>query len=186
MGDTVQVKGLEELQRKLLELPLRVEKKIVRGAVVAGAQRIRDNARERAPVYAGTLPPDQPPPGTLKKSIIMRFAQERSRGTQATYLVVVRHGPAQQKVGKKGVNRDAWYWSLVEFGHFTRHSGDNLSHHNSKRDIQLAHLTASGGIKWVPGVAFMRNAFHTQKDAAAALIIEGLKVGIGKEVRDMR
>lgn len=51
----VHVKGLAELQRALDEIPAKMEANVLRGALRAGANIIRDHARENVPVATGTL-----------------------------------------------------------------------------------------------------------------------------------
>jgi HK97 gp10 family phage protein len=63
------------------------------------------------------LGPNQPPPGTLKRSVIMKHIPELSSLTRQTFFVTVRHGKKYRKQGKKGnLSQDAWYWRFVEFG----------------------------------------------------------------------
>ncbi len=115
--EIVQIKGLAELGRALRELPDRVAKNDLRGSVYAGAKVIRDEARLRAPRAAQSLGPNQPPPGTLKRSVIMKHVPELSGLTRQTFFVLVRHGKKYRKQGKKGtLSQDAWYWRFIEFG----------------------------------------------------------------------
>lgn len=51
----VHVKGLAELQKFLDELPAKMETKIMRGAVRAGAMVLRDEAKANVPVLSGVL-----------------------------------------------------------------------------------------------------------------------------------
>lgn len=111
------VDGLAELAKALRELPDRVAKNGLRVSVYAGAKVIRDEARMRAPKAAEVLGPNQPPPGTLKRSVIMKQIPELSSLTRQTFFVTVRHGKKYRKQGKKGnLSQDAWYWRFVEFG----------------------------------------------------------------------
>ena len=68
--ESVQIEGLDALAKALKELPDRVAKNGLRAAVYAGAKVIRDEAKLQAPVATGDLGPNQPPPGTLKRSVI--------------------------------------------------------------------------------------------------------------------
>jgi HK97 gp10 family phage protein len=115
--ETVKVEGLAELAKALRELPDRVAKNGLRVSVYAGAKVIRDEARLRAPRAAQSLGPNQPPPGTLKRSVIMKHIPELSTLTRQTFFVTVRHGKKYRKQGKKGtLSQDAWYWRFLEFG----------------------------------------------------------------------
>jgi HK97 gp10 family phage protein len=111
------VEGLAELAKALRELPDRVAKNGLRVSVYAGAKVIRDEARTRAPKAAEILGPNQPPPGTLKRSVIMKQIPELSSLTRQTFFVTVRHGKKYRKQGRQGnLSQDAWYWRFVEFG----------------------------------------------------------------------
>ena len=114
---TVHIEGLAELDRALRELPVRIANRGLRASVYAGAKVIRDEARARAPKAAQSLGPKQPPPGTLKRSVIMKHIRELSSGGRQTFYVMVRHGKKYQKQGKRGtLSQDAWYWRFLEFG----------------------------------------------------------------------
>jgi HK97 gp10 family phage protein len=115
--ETFKVEGLAELARALRELPEKVAKNGLRVSVYAGAKVVRDEARIRAPRAAQSLGANQPPPGTLRRSVIMKQIPELSSLTRQTFFVTVRHGKKYRKQGKKGnLSQDAWYWRFVEFG----------------------------------------------------------------------
>ena len=111
------LKNADALAKALKELPDRVAKNGLRAAVYAGAKVIRDEAKLQAPVATGDLGPNQPPPGTLKRSVILKQIPELSNKNKQTFFVTVRHGKKYRKQGKKGnLSQDAWYWRFVEFG----------------------------------------------------------------------
>lgn len=115
--ETFKIEGLAELGKALRELPVRVARNGLRVSVYAGAKVVRDEARARAPKAQQSLGPNQPPPGTLKRSVIMKHIPELSSSTRQTFFVTVRHGKKYRKQGKKGnLSQDAWYWRFVEFG----------------------------------------------------------------------
>ena len=115
--ESVQVQGLDQLAKALRELPQRVARNGLRAAVYAGAKVIRDEAKLHAPVATGNLGANQPPPGTLKRSVIMKQIPELSGAQKQTFYVTVRHGKTYRKQAKKGnLSQDAWYWRFVEFG----------------------------------------------------------------------
>ncbi len=115
--ETFKIEGLAELGKALRELPERVARNGLRVSVYAGAKVVRDEARARAPKAAQSLGPNQPPPGTLKRSVNMKHIPELSSLTRQTFFVTVRHGKKYRKQGKKGnLSQDAWYWRFVEFG----------------------------------------------------------------------
>lgn len=117
MAEVQSVAGLKELQQALKELPDRISKNVLRGAVAAGAAIIRKEAIARAPVYTGSVAEGHPPPGTLKRSIYQKQILEYSNLTQQMFYVGVRHGKKYQKQGKKrNLSQDAYYAKWVEFG----------------------------------------------------------------------
>jgi len=114
--ERMQVKGAAELVKLLNQLPARVAKNGLRNAVYAGAKVVRDEAKSRAPKAAEAMP-NQPPPGTLRRSVIMKHIPELSSLTRQTFFVTVRHGKKYRFQGKKGnLSQDAWYWRFIEFG----------------------------------------------------------------------
>jgi len=117
MAEFAHVSGLTELLAALKALPEKAARNALRGAVYAGAKVIVDEAKSKAPVYTGDVSKGHPPPGTLKRSIIMKQIPEASNLYKQTFYVTVRHGKKYQKQGKDGSkSQDAYYWRFVEFG----------------------------------------------------------------------
>jgi HK97 gp10 family phage protein len=111
------IEGLKELLAALKELPEKIARNALRVSVYAGAKVIRDEAKIKAPVTTGPVSEGHPPPGTLKRSIIMKWIPEQSGMYNQVFAVTVRHGKKYQKQGKKGdKSQDAFYWRFVEFG----------------------------------------------------------------------
>ncbi|HXC40333.1 MAG TPA: HK97 gp10 family phage protein, partial [Burkholderiales bacterium] len=67
MAEEFRVAGLAELYQTLEQLPLKLEKNILRGAIRAGAKVVADDARRRAPVLTEADP--RRVPGALAKSV---------------------------------------------------------------------------------------------------------------------
>lgn len=109
----VKIHGLEELSRTLKALPEKVRKNILRRAVGSGAAEIRKQAKVNAPVRTGTL----------RRAAYIKYIREGSNTNQVTFITSFRKGKKEQKVGKRGLNRDAFYASWVEFGHKKRNGG---------------------------------------------------------------
>ena len=115
--EEVRVEGLDELAKALKELPKRLARNGLRASVYAGAKVIRDEARLKAPVATRQLGANQQPPGTLKRSIIMKQIPEQSDAQKQVFFVAVRHGKKYRNQGKKGnLSQDAYYAHFVEFG----------------------------------------------------------------------
>lgn len=117
MDFDVKVDGLKELRDRLRQLPDKVGKNCLRVSAYAGAKIVRDEARTKAPVYTGSVSEGHPPPGTLKRAIIMKQIPEASGPLKQTFYVTVRKGKKYRKQGKSGnLSQDAYYWTFVEFG----------------------------------------------------------------------
>ena len=115
--ESVQIEGLDQLAQALRELPQRIARNGLRAAVYAGAKLIRDEDKLKAPKASASLGPNQPPPGTLKRAVIMKQVRELSGPKRQTFFVTVRQGKQYRHQGKKGKrSQDAWYWRFVEFG----------------------------------------------------------------------
>lgn len=149
------VSGSELIAQNMRTLTDDLRRKVLRGAVAAGAFPIRDAARAKAPVKTGRM----------RNAIIVKHIPERSNAQQQTYRVMVRSGKKYQKVKRTVVgfdvtsgasakfsitsNQDAYYWRFVEFG------------------------TSKMAAK-----PFIRPAFAQKKDESLFLIIEYLRQGI--------
>lgn len=117
MGETQHVAGLADLAAALRELPQRIGRNVLRGAVAAGAAEIRKDAKNKAPQYTGRIADGHPPPGTLRRAIYQKQINELSDAQRQVFFVGVRQGKKYRKQGKKGdKSQDAYYWKFVEFG----------------------------------------------------------------------
>jgi HK97 gp10 family phage protein len=161
MTEQVQfVRGLNEMATAFKKLPRTLAAKYLGAALSPAAKLIKNDAQVRAPYYTGPIRDLQPPPGTLRRAIIIKRVTNPSveEGTlQATYVITVRHGARAQSVGKKKVNLDAYYWWFVEHG-------------TSKMRAQ----------------PFLRTAFDADKFEALGLIEEGLATGVKKAADEHR
>ena len=99
MANETTVHGLKELHQMLQQLPVRIERNIMRGAIRAGANVFRDAARLAAPVDDGVL----------KRSI----KTGSSKVTKGTVTV--------------NVGTDLYYARMVEFGTASYYTGNGRS-----------------------------------------------------------
>lgn len=158
MAKLQHVAGLKELQAALKELPQRIARNVLRGAVGAGAAVIRNEAKARAPVSTGDARAGHPPPGTLRRSIYQKQIRELSSAVKQTFYVGVRKGKHYRNQGKKGnLSQDAYYAKFVEFG--------------------TAKMAAR---------PFMRPAFEAKKGEAVQAIKDYLAKRIPEEVDKLR
>lgn len=179
----VDVKGIQELQLALLELPKKIAKNALRGAVYAGARIIAQEAKLKAPVYTGSVAQGHPPPGTLKRSIITKQIPEKSNAFNQTFYVTVRKGKKYQKQGKKGnLSQDAYYANWVEFGHHYAPRGKHGygSRKQAMQAVRSGQAMISGSYYMAPK-PFMRPAFDSKANEATEAIKERLAQRIIEE-----
>ncbi len=115
-GDVVRIEGLDELKRKLAEVPKAMRKRVLRNALAAGAREVRDVAKRNAPVLTlGTsLKAPYRKPGTVKQAIRVRTSKADRRAGDLGVFVNVRPAKSGQR-GAKNPN-DPFYWRFLEFG----------------------------------------------------------------------
>lgn len=90
MAQFKHIKGGEQLQKFLTDLPVKIERNIMRSALRAGAKVIADEAKRNVPTQSGDL----------RDSIRIGTKAKRSKVS------------ATVKAG----NKKAWYYRFVEFG----------------------------------------------------------------------
>ncbi len=115
-GDVVRIEGLDNLKRKLSEVPKAMRKRVLRNALAAGAREVRDVAKRNAPVLTlGTsLKAPYRKPGTVKQAIRVRTSKADRRAGDVGVFVNVRPAKAGQR-GARNPN-DPFYWRFLEFG----------------------------------------------------------------------
>ncbi len=177
MSETIKVKGLQELNAALASLSSDVQRKYLRGAVAAGARVVRDAAMRNVPIRTGTL----------KRAIYSKWIQEASGKDRQTFLVSVRRGKGfrssrktNKRTGKtrETANRDAYYWTWVEFGHVTRGAGQRIKGGTIRRERARTALRNSG--QFVPPRPFLRPAFESNKSAT----IEAIRAELAKRIAE--
>jgi HK97 gp10 family phage protein len=99
-GATVQIIGLKELEKKMIELGPKIGRKALKGALVAGAKIIKKEAQMLAPINTGRL---------RRAMYIKRMSKPNS--FKENVIFGVRHG---RKMSKRDL--DAYYWTFLEFG----------------------------------------------------------------------
>jgi HK97 gp10 family phage protein len=154
----ITLSGVETLKKRLEDMDAELREKTLRAVTFAGADVICQQAIENAPYYTGEVSEGHPPPGTLKKSIIVKRIEEKSGPYRETYFVTVRRG-------KVGSDSDAYYAHMVEYGHFASGQGQKLKGGARSKAAQRVALAASGA-KFVPAQSFMRTAFEMKKEEA--------------------
>lgn len=139
---SISVKFSSDVEGALSRLGEAMGERALRAAAFEGADIIRDEVVQRAPVLTGLL----------KSDVLVKRLEEKSDGNQRqTYLITVRTGSRKytnnrrnkqkNRAGKSYQVAAAFYWRFIEFG-------------TSK----------------MPAQPFMRPAFDATKQAARAAI----------------
>lgn len=118
MSNEVKVHGLEELVRKLGELPKVLRRRVLRNALAAGARVVRDEAKRKAPVLGNPMKAPYRKPGTVRDAIRVRTSKaDRKAGNVGVFVNVKPASKADR--GTKSRN-DPYYWQWLEFGRSAR------------------------------------------------------------------
>lgn len=163
---TVTLTGFQQLRDRLAKMDEGLKEQALRSAAFAGAEIVRDEAILKAPVMTGPSWKGHPPPGTLKKSIIVKRLEEEAAPYKQAYLVTVRRG-------KKGTAEDGYYARWVEYGHIYKPPGQALKGGKASKSAQRAAHISAGGV-FIPAHPYMRPAYMSKKEAAKAKIVERL------------
>lgn len=102
MDDTVNVAGLKDLGMFLQQLPLKLEKNILRAALRAGARVIANEAKINVPVHLGDLKKSIRTGSNAKKDMVEAYA--RAGNKKAYYYRFVEYGTAAHLI-KAGKNK---------------------------------------------------------------------------------
>jgi len=97
---SIKIEGLQELEKKMIALGPKIGRKALKGALVAGAVVIREEAKRLAPALTGRL----------RKAMYVK-KMSKPNPYKENVIFGVRHG---RKMSKKDL--DAYYWSWLEFG----------------------------------------------------------------------
>ncbi len=159
MTTDIEIKGLDEFLAILDEMPVRIEKNVIAGALSAAARVISDEAKRLCPVASGHLP-EHRASGDLRDSIHVSRTTRKGRPkasikTRSALAHLVEYGTARHLIKPK--NRK----SLFVAGLFKE-------------------VVAHPGAVRKP---FMRPAFDNKKDEALEVMAEYMRVRIEKLTR---
>jgi HK97 gp10 family phage protein len=155
MQVSVEIQGLKELERKLIAMGPKVGLKAMRSALVSGAQVIKKDAISRVPVKTGTL----------KRAVLVKRLT-KTNPFKENVIVGVRHGKKYQSKDSKR-NRDAFYWTWIEFGTKERY-----------------HKKTGKSVGSTPKQEFIRPAFEAKKNSAMTRIVDVLKRKIAQYAKE--
>ena len=120
-GIEVTLEGIDDMARRLRDVPIALRKKVLLRALRKGAQIISRDAKAGAPVLKRPAPFRKP--GTVKKAISVRTSKVARKSGDVGVFVGVKplRGARQKKLGRAGAKNpnDPYYWRFLEFD--TRH-----------------------------------------------------------------
>lgn len=185
MSEFKYISGLEHLKAEFARIPIDAGKKVLRKGASGGATVVRDAVQAAAPI--GPLKrKGGHQPGTLKRSVLIKFKREDSNDNQAVFIVTFRKGKsAQGGLNRKGnvfrLSTDAYYAPWVERGH-------RIVPRASKFKGALTFGTSKterrkGGSGSVPPHPFMEPAFNASRDTALAAMIGSMSDEMVKVLR---
>ena len=147
------IQGLAELHKALQQLPEELEKKILRGALGAGARVMKKAAQERVPVKSGAL----------RKSVRVKTSARKGRYRLKATIVAG--------------NKEAFYAHMVEFGtarHMIRAGAKKALLFGGVMREQVEHPGADPH-------PFMRPALDASSEAAVQAFAEHVRQRLEKE-----
>ena len=167
----VSILGLKELDEILKSLPAKIEKNVMRGAMRAGLNEIRSEAKLQ--LGAG----GHVKTGALQRSVKVSFARKSEKlGWVRGYV--------------KSGDKKAWYAHLIEFGSGSFYSGKGESKRapyeikpKNRKSLFFAglmkDLVIHPGIKPSP---FMRTAFDSKSAASIKAFADYMRKRLPKEL----
>jgi HK97 gp10 family phage protein len=172
MPDGVEVKiNVAEFTKQMRELGSKIQKRIARRAVNAGAKVLVEIARQRAPVLKAAT--KNRVPGALKKNIITlrsRFQPPNAvlYNVGVRTLKTLRTKSNVKRLGFKRAG-DPFYWYILEHGWVPRGPGNKLRGGERSRQLQRRRLIAGGAkVKQFP---YFAPAFSSGKERALQAIL---------------
>ena len=182
MANDLVISGLAELNSVLQQLPVKVENKILRGALRAGAKVFLLEARKRVPVQSGAL----------RRSLRIKTSSRRG---VVTATMIAGDSKTNKTVHKKkggGIKvtySNAWYAHLVEFGtaaHYVKSTKEKYSSVRIDKNGKPARRQKSRVVSGVkhPGAKpqpFMRPAFKAGQRAAVDAVANYIRNRLAKE-----
>lgn len=169
---SVEIKGLAELDKLLKELPTKIERNVIRGALRAGQKQMQDAAKARLRQNGSVRT------GALERSIRIRFKRKSERyGWIRSYLIAG--------------NKEAWYSHLIEYGTGSFYAGQGRSKRQpyeikpkNKKSLFFAgiarKLITHPGIEPRP---FMRPAWDATNQQSVESIAEYIRIRLPKEIK---
>jgi len=172
-NDSVTIDGLAELDKLLKDLPVNVERNVIRGALRAGQKTMMDVAKAKLRENGSIKT------GELEKSLRVRFRRKSEKwGWVRSYLIAG--------------NKKAWYAHLIEYGTGSFYAGSGNNSKKQPYEIKPKNrkslFFAGMARKLVkhPGIRprpFMRPAFDTSNQQSVEAIAEYIRKRLPRELK---
>lgn len=165
MSNLINISGGKQLAEFLNQLPLKIERNIMRSALRAGASVIAKEAKINAPIKSGNL----------KKSI--RTGSNTRRGYVEAYIAA---GGRRSKDGK--LKKGAFYAQFIEYGtatHFIKPKNKKKLSFVAKDGTNVNTFSVNHpGIQAKP---FMRPALDSKGAQAVSAVTEKIRARLTKQ-----
>jgi hypothetical protein len=166
----ISITGREKIAEIFNGLPEKLQGKVMRPALRAGARVVLEQARHEIQSSLSTTDPPYP---HLADSLHIR-AMKRDRSKKGRIGVVVISG-VREELGIK--NLDTYYPAHIEYGHNTRKPRlDSIIMESVRRGTSARPITFT--VRHVPANPFFKRALEASREAAMAAIENEVAVRI--------
>lgn len=160
VGGTLVLSGFKELKAALDELPGKLEKKVIRKALRAGAKVIQKQAKANVPVKTGKL----------KKAIKVRAGKKRKKGLISVLV----------QVGAGDFKGTTFYGGPLEYGY------EKVPVIRLKNGKWGSAPRGTKPTTTMAPLGFMRRAFDTKQKEATDVIARQIRVGATIEAKSKK
>ena len=162
MSETIEVRGLKEVQKALYSYSQQLGDRVILAALRQGANLVKKAAVANAPKNTGAL----------KKSLrVSRSKIHRGKmsGDMIGVYLTIRKG------GGRKDPKDAFYGRWIESGWNVR--GKRISGRSASRSSSNRGRKSAPGARDVTGLKFIERAFLANRESAARLIVQAAERG---------
>lgn len=181
-GIETRLHGLDNVMAQLRAVPGKLQVRVIRNALSAGARIVRDDARQGAPVLSS--PDPRRTAGTVRGAIVVRTSkQARAAGNVGVFVNVRPLKASAVRAYKAGGGKaasnpkDPFYWRWLEFGRQARGSSAAtaarrvMRHPGDKAALYFGAVRflrprkAQRAVGALPAIGFLRRASGRLGDA---------------------
>ncbi|MEI6317418.1 MAG: HK97-gp10 family putative phage morphogenesis protein [Pseudomonadota bacterium] len=173
MSEVTVKTNIADFRRELRDLGRRIERRVVRNAVVATARALVPIARAEAPRLRS--PDKRRQAGALARAIYV--AKPKATAESVSARVSVRGKPAGGRKSKKVA--DAFYWRFLEGGWTPRGPGKRLRGGVRRRALERRRNAAGGAKSY--RYPFLQPAFRKAQAQLLEVFHQRMAAGIARE-----